>query len=140
MWRILLALGILPAICIVYSQFHLPESVRYAEQVLKDAHLAAKDRAYALGNDSVDPSTNASTANLVQQNQVSNNGSHIKEFLSYFSYWANFKVLLDTCSTWVLLDIVFYGLTVDQSNVLSAIYFTQDSTTTLLPRWDSFWK
>ena len=49
-WRILFALGILPAICTIYSRFNLPESARYAEKVLKDAELAEIGKAYARGD------------------------------------------------------------------------------------------
>ncbi|UJR29959.1 hypothetical protein I4U23_017506 [Adineta vaga] len=39
-WRIFCALGILSAICTIYSRFHLPVSARYFQQVLKNIELA----------------------------------------------------------------------------------------------------
>jgi PHS family inorganic phosphate transporter-like MFS transporter len=137
-WRILLALGILPAVCTIYSRFTLPESARYAEQVLKDAKLAEEGKAYALGKNSSNSTPNASTDNITEQAQKPNERHHLKEFLSHFSHWCNFKVLLGTCSTWFLLDIAFYGLSLNQSIVLSAIDFAPDSETT--PRWETLWK
>jgi MFS family permease len=137
-WRILIALGIIPAVCTIYSRFHLPESARYAEQVLKDAELAAKGKAYALGKDSPDLSAHASSDSILHGDDKAKNRKHLKEFCSYFSHWCNFKVLLGTCSTWFLLDIAFYGLSLNQSVVLSAIGFAPDSATT--PPWETLWK
>ena len=136
-WRILLALGIVPAICTIYSRFTLPESARYAEKVLKDAQLAQIGKAYALGENTPDtntfaPSSEGTQVQLIQQR------SHMKEFFSYFSHWRNFKVLLGTSSTWFLLDIAFYGLSLNQSIVLSAIGFAPDSSKT--SPWEVLWK
>ncbi len=137
-WRILLALGLIPALCTIYSRFTLPESARYAEQVLKDAKLAEKGKAYALGIAEPNSNPNASTDNVIEQDQVPNERHHFKEFLAYFSQWRNMKVLIGTCSTWFLLDIAFYGLSLNQSIVLSAIGFAPDSSTT--PPWETLWK
>ena len=137
-WRILLALGIVPAVCTIYSRFTLPESARYAEQVLKDTQLAQIGKAYAEGKDSSDGNTLPSSTEVTQQSQLIQQRSHMKEFLSYFSYWRNFKVLLGTSSTWFLLDIAFYGLSLNQSIVLSAIGFAPDSAKTA--PWETLWK
>ena len=130
-WRILLALGTVPAVCTIYSRFKLPESARYAEQVLKDTNLAQIGKAYALGQDTSIDSTQPIQA-------TTNDRHHLKEFFSYFSHWCNFKILLGTCSTWFLLDIAFYGLSLNQSIVLSAIGFAPDSATT--SPWEVLWK
>lgn len=129
-WRILLALGIVPAVCTIYSRFTLPESVRYAEKVLKDVQLAQIGQAYAQGTHS--------SNEFIQQSQLIHHRSHIKEFLTYFSSWHHFKVLLGTCSTWFLLDIAFYGLSLNQSIVLSAIGFAADTDKT--SPWETLWK
>ena len=137
-WRILLALGILPAVCTIYSRFNLPESARYAEQVLKDSALAEKGKAYALGKDLPETNTPSSISSVALLDKPSVTRNHFKEFCSYFSHWCNFKVLLGTCSTWFLLDVAFYGLSLNQSVVLSAIGFAPDSTTT--SPWEVLWK
>jgi PHS family inorganic phosphate transporter-like MFS transporter len=135
-WRILIALGIIPAVCTIYQRFHLPESIRYAEHVLNDAELAERGRAYALGKVREDSVTNASTEPIIHKKNSSKSRNHLKEFCSHFSHWRNFKVLLGTCSTWFLLDIAFYGLTLNQSVVLTAIGF---APSTAAP-WEKLWK
>jgi PHS family inorganic phosphate transporter-like MFS transporter len=137
-WRILLAVGIIPALCTVYKRFTLPESARYAEQVLKDDELAEKGKAYALGKDAKDSNTYERSNSINQKQKLSKNRNHFKEFRAYFSHWRNFKVLLGTCSTWFLLDIAFYGLSLNQSVVLSAIGFAPDTATTA--PWETLWK
>ncbi|CAF1034351.1 unnamed protein product [Rotaria sp. Silwood1] len=52
---------------------------------------------------------------------------HFRDFKIYFSRWRNLKVLIGTCSTWFLLDIAFYGLSLNQSIVISAISFAPDA-------------
>ena len=135
-WRILIALGILPAICTIYSRFTLPESARYAEQVLKDAELAEIGKAYALGKkNNTDPNTTSPAEPVIHQDTPHNKRHHLKEFCSYFSHWCNLKVLIGTCSTWFLLDVAFYGLSLNQSVVLSAIGFASGTTP-----WETLWK
>ena len=74
---------------------------------------------------------------IVQQENPTPDRSHLREFCSHFSHWCNFKVLLGTCSTWFLLDVAFYGLSLNQSIVLSAIGFAPESTAT---PWQTLWK
>jgi len=135
-WRILLAFGIVPAVCTVYKRFTLPESARYAKQVLKDDELAKIGQYYALGIDAKDSNTNEESNSANQTEKSSNKRHHFKEFCAHFSHWRNFKVLLGTCSTWFLLDVAFYGLSLNQSVVLSAIGFAPTNTTP----WETLWK
>ncbi|CAF3331504.1 unnamed protein product [Rotaria socialis] len=137
-WRILLALGILPAVCTLYSRFHLPESPRYAERVLKDQELTEISKAYALG---VNPKSSANLVlnePVIQPTKRSDSRHHFRDFRTYFSKWRNLKVLIGTCSTWFLLDIAFYGLTLNQSIVISTIGFAPDTSTT--SPWETLWK
>jgi len=137
-WRILFAVGIIPAICTIHFRFNLPESARYAEQVLKDQTLAEKSKAYALGTNSAETNSFSSSTPLIPKVKSSNGRSHLKEFCSHFSHWCHMKVLIGTCSTWFLLDIAFYGLSLNQSIVLSAIGFAPDPKTT--SAWETLWK
>jgi MFS family permease len=93
---------------------------------------------YALGKNSADTNTCSSSTPLIPKVEASNNRSHLREFCSHFSHWCNMKVLIGTCSTWFLLDIAFYGLSLNQSVVLSAIGFAPDPETT--PAWETLWK
>lgn len=61
--------------------------------------------------------------------------AHHREFALYFSQWENLKVLIGTSMTWFLLDIAFYGISLNQSNVLNAMGFVGDGTT-----YDNLWR
>ncbi|CAM4796488.1 unnamed protein product [Rotaria magnacalcarata] len=137
-WRILLALGILPAACTLYSRFHLPESPRYAERVLKDQELTEISKAYALGVNPESSTNRVPYEPVIQPAKRSDSRHHFRDFRIYFSKWRNLKVLIGTCSTWFLLDIAFYGLTLNQSIVISAIGFAPDTSTT--SPWETLWK
>ena len=137
-WRILFALGIVPAVATLYSRFNLPESSRYAERVLKDAELAEIGKAYALG---VTPNVSAQLSpgeSAIPSKKPISNKEHFRDFCRYFSRWRTLKVLIGTCSTWFLLDIAFYGLSLNQAIVLSAIGFAPDATKT--SPWETLWK
>ena len=137
-WRILLALGIVPAVCTIYSRFNLPESARYAKQVLKNPELTEEANAYALGeNPQLSPPI-ALPGSVTPPERPPYERHHAQDFLTYFKKWHNLKVLIGTCSTWFLLDIAFYGLTLNQSIVLTAIGFAPDAATTT--PWEKLWK
>lgn len=44
-----------------------------------------------------------------------------REFKDYFSEWRHLKTLIGTAGTWFLVDITFYGISLNQSIVISAI-------------------
>ena len=133
-WRILFALGLIPALCTIYSRFTLPESERYAKHVMKDKNLVEQSKAYARNENR----SNSIDSNINQEKSSSNKRNHLKEFRIYFSKWKNLKVLIGTCLTWFLLDIAYYGLTLNQSVVLSAIGFASDSNKD--SPWQTLWK
>lgn len=100
-WRILAGFGAIPALAAVYWRLTIPETPRYAMDVLEDvdrgvnateAFLSRKDvRDIA----AVDTSAKDSTTF----------GAYRKAFASYFSRWVNLKVLLGCSLTWFFLDI-----------------------------------
>ncbi|CAF3389617.1 unnamed protein product [Rotaria sp. Silwood2] len=137
-WRILLALGVVPAACTLYSRFHLPESPRYAEQVLKDTELTEISKAYALGVHSQSSAKLVPRESMTHTKKLADDRHHFRDFRIYFSQWCNLKVLIGTCSTWFLLDIAFYGLSLNQSIVISAIGFAPDTTKT--SPWETLFK
>lgn len=49
--------------------------------------------------------------------------AHFKEFLVYFSEWRHLKLLIGTSMSWLLLDIAFYGINLNQNVVLQQIGF-----------------
>ncbi|KAF9353141.1 Inorganic phosphate transporter pho84 [Mortierella sp. NVP85] len=89
----------------------MPESPRYVKDVEKSA-AKAKMRGHP-----VSPKVKR---------------AHYREFALYFSQWENLKILIKTFMTWFRLDIVFHGISLNQSYVLYARGFVGDGTTTTL--------
>ncbi|KAF9521831.1 MFS general substrate transporter [Crepidotus variabilis] len=55
--------------------------------------------------------------------EVATNKAHFKEFIAYFSQWKHFKLLIGTSMCWLLLDVAFYGINLNQNVVLQQIGF-----------------
>ncbi|KAF9104242.1 Inorganic phosphate transporter pho84 [Mortierella sp. GBA35] len=112
-WRICIGVGCIPAVSTIYLRLTMPESPRYAMDVEKDDAIANQ----------------AAIADAKAKR------NHSRDFIEYFSRWENLKVLIGTSSTWFLLDIAFYGVSLNQSYVLNAMGFVGDGTI-----YDNLWR
>ncbi|KAF9415984.1 Inorganic phosphate transporter pho84 [Podila epigama] len=134
-WRVCIGIGCIPAVSTIYLRLTMPESPRYAMDVENDVEKANMAVARATDNN-----TEAATAEQVLANQAAvadakANRNHNRDFIEYFSRWENLKVLIGTSSTWFLLDIAFYGVSLNQSYVLNAMGFVGDGTV-----YDNLWR
>ncbi|KAF9114352.1 hypothetical protein BGX27_011093 [Mortierella sp. AM989] len=128
-WRICIGLGCIPAASTVYLRLTMPESPRYALDVEKNAAKANKAVAQAMaqgGQSGHLSEIPIQTAESGSEPAVKR--SHNKAFIEYFSVWENQKILIGTAATWFLLDIAFYGISLNQSFVIKAMGFTGDGT------------
>ncbi|KAF9186180.1 Inorganic phosphate transporter pho84 [Haplosporangium sp. Z 767] len=136
-WRVCIGIGCIPAVSTIYLRLTMPESPRYAMDVQNDAEKAQRAVARATAKEVKE--TNVSTADVVaQQAAVADakaNRNHNRDFIEYFSRWENLKVLIGTSSTWFLLDIAFYGISLNQSYVLNVMGFVGDGTV-----YDYLWR
>lgn len=126
-WRICIGVGCIPAVSTVYLRCIMPESPRYAMDVEKDAEKAKKSVAHATDSRSVDGEDMPVSPKVKR--------AHHREFVQYFSEWENAKVLIGTSMTWFLLDIAFYGISLNQSYVLNSMGFVGNGTT-----FDNLWR
>ena len=139
-WRILQGLTLIPAFIVLYFRLTLVESTRFtqARKLQDDPELIAKgqmnlnrspsdedelnkEKAFAAGD--MTPIEN--TAVGLSFHSV---GKPKNEFLTYFSEWRNLKKLIGCALCWFFIDITFYGVNLNQSNILSNIGFTTGST------------
>ncbi|KAG0307664.1 Inorganic phosphate transporter pho84 [Dissophora globulifera] len=130
-WRICVGVGCVPAVSTVYLRLTMPESPRYSIDVENDVEKAKLAVARATANSAVQ-SQNAAVA---PSSRVKAKRVHHHAFVVYFSNWKNLKVLIGTSMTWFLLDIAFYGISLNQSYVLNAMGFVGDGTV-----YDDLWK
>jgi len=116
-WRIMLALGAIPAAAVVYLRRKMPESPRYQIQVQGQAEQAATQlSAFSDGQ--------VSTAGAGQAGAPSVMG--LRAFLAS----RRFLVLLaGTAGCWFLLDYAYYGNTISTPQILSLISPTASTMT-----------
>jgi len=106
-WRIMLALGAVPAAAVIYLRTRMPESPRYQVQVQGKAEKAAAQMT------------------KFTSGQVNGNGSGgqrgelgLRAFLTNRRYLI---LLAGTAGTWFLLDYAYYGNTISTPQILGLI-------------------
>jgi len=106
-WRVMLALGAVPAAAVIYLRCRMPESPRYQVQVQGKAEQAASRMSDFTGG------------------QVSGNGSGglqremgLRAFLTDRRWLI---MLAGTAGTWFLLDYAYYGNTISTPQILGLI-------------------
>ncbi|KZV84845.1 MFS general substrate transporter [Exidia glandulosa HHB12029] len=150
-WRIIVGLSLIPAAATLYQRLVLPESKRYlksrsleeenatngtgSSDLEKDSalknHGGETDVAvHDASSGSVDhhnattpPATGNGTGAVKPKEVLKAKHAHFREFVTYFSEWRHAKILIGTCMCWLLLDIAFYGINLNQSVVLQQIGF-----------------
>jgi MFS family permease len=117
-WRILLALGAVPAAAVIYLRCRMPESPRYQIQVQGKAEQAAS-RMPAFTGGQVNGNGNGSGG------QASGNGSGaIAQEMGLRSFLTTRRWLITlagTAGTWFLLDYAYYGNTISTPQILGLI-------------------
>jgi PHS family inorganic phosphate transporter-like MFS transporter len=108
-WRILLALGAVPAAAVIYLRCRMPESPRYQIQVQGRAEQAASRMSAFTGG------------------QVNGNGNgagaprHEMGLRSFLTTRRWLITLAGTAGTWFLLDYAYYGNTISTPQILGLI-------------------
>ncbi|CAF1493146.1 unnamed protein product [Didymodactylos carnosus] len=113
-WRIIIGVGCIPALGALYFRITLPESPRYTADVEGNHEEAIRNIKNIMEK----------TKEKVQpryQNQQKRTPNTWKNFRVHFGKLKHFKVLFGCSVCWFLLDIAFYGLTLNQSMVLDVV-------------------
>ncbi|KAI1827390.1 major facilitator superfamily domain-containing protein [Xylaria intraflava] len=108
-WRLLFGLGIIPLTATVYARFTIKETKPYEKYVANETSVMdTTKRSYR---------------------------DQMRDFREYFGEWRHAKVLFATAFSWLLFDIASYGVSLNQSIVLTSIGFGGGKTP-----YDSMWK
>jgi MFS transporter, PHS family, inorganic phosphate transporter len=105
-WRLLLGVVIVPGLFTLYARLTMKETKPFMNYVV---HV----------DDSDDSDGGVEAAKKFTLK--SRGFEHFRELREYFSKWKNLKVLIGTSCTWFLFDIAFYGISLNQSAILSSI-------------------
>jgi PHS family inorganic phosphate transporter-like MFS transporter len=106
-WRVLLALGAVPAAAVVYLRTRMPESPRYQVQVQGQAAVAASQIAEFTGG------RVSGDASGEQRQEMG-----LRAFLTDRRWLI---MLAGTAGTWFLLDYAYYGNTISTPQILGLI-------------------
>ncbi|KZT22011.1 MFS general substrate transporter [Neolentinus lepideus HHB14362 ss-1] len=115
MWRLLIGLGCIPACIALYFRLTIPETPRFTMDIERNIVQAAQDVENILSTGKFYHNPDA----IVQKVQIPR--ASRRDFIAYFSKWENGKVLLGTAYSWFALDVAFYGLGLNSSDVVTAI-------------------
>jgi MFS family permease len=120
-WRVLLALGAVPAAAVIYLRCRMPESPRYQVQVQGKAEQAASRMSSFTGGQVSGNGYNGNGAS----GQASGNGAsgqqHEMGLRAFLTNRRWLIMLAGTAGTWFLLDYAYYGNTISTPQILSLI-------------------
>ncbi|CAO3672533.1 unnamed protein product [Umbelopsis ramanniana] len=125
-WRIVVAFGIVPCLAALYYRLTIPESPRYTLKVLKDNEAAERDMNNYFNTDTVNKRIDENDAKYALHKEEQR--ASWDEFKIYFSKPKNAKLLFGTCANWFLIDIAVYGLSLNQSTIISKIGYATGTT------------
>jgi PHS family inorganic phosphate transporter-like MFS transporter len=132
-WRTMAAFGAVPALGAVYFRLKIPETPRFAMDVLKDDEAGANAAQVFLASDNLTKDVQKIEA---QSTAV---GNFVYSFRTYFNKWANLKVLLGCSLAWFFLDIGYYGTSLNTSVVLEIIGYGKPTTKGNQKIYDDLW-
>ncbi|EEY63722.1 inorganic phosphate transporter, putative [Phytophthora infestans T30-4] len=133
-WRTLAAFGAFPALAAVYWRLKIPETPRYAMDVLGDTEEGARAATQFLQADKI---TTDMYVKGDGKTGFFENFSY--SFKTYFNKWANLKVLIGCAAAWFFLDIGYYGTSLNTSVVLEIIGYGSPSSTGNQKIYDDLW-
>eukprot|EP00742_Colponemidia_sp_Colp-10_P011009 GILJ01012170.1.p1 GENE.GILJ01012170.1~~GILJ01012170.1.p1 ORF type:complete len:539 (+),score=70.30 GILJ01012170.1:236-1618(+) len=132
-WRIVVAIGIIPAALTMYLRSQLPETPRFTmhiqgrtDQAVSDVTQVMNSRTSSSETEPRNESVNrdvSSPLNNTVQTPVANQRITIESLRNYFRHYRNWSVLFGTASTWFLLDVAFYSQNLFLPHVMSSIGF-----------------
>jgi MFS transporter, PHS family, inorganic phosphate transporter len=123
MWRVIIGFGAVPGCIALYYRLTIPETPRYTFDVARDVEKAGADtRAYMQGRAEGRPDEIRRVATM----NGSSKGLRIptaswSDFYRHYRQWKHGKVLLGTAGSWFFLDVAFYGLSLNNTIILTAI-------------------
>ncbi|EFY99095.1 hypothetical protein MHUMG1_04972 [Metarhizium humberi] len=125
MWRTLIGFGAVPACIALYFRLTIPETPRYTFDVARDVEKAGDDvKAYMTGKHEGEPDevTRATMAQQAKDNLEVPKASW-GDFSRHYAKPKNFLLLLGTAGSWFCLDVAFYGLSLNNAQILQTIGF-----------------
>ncbi|OBA25812.1 MFS general substrate transporter [Hanseniaspora valbyensis NRRL Y-1626] len=133
MWRVVIGFGAVPGAMALYYRLTIPESPRYSLDVQNDINLGTAEVSRFLAGELGEAEQEEldvlkKTGVEVDNIDTTQKKASWNEFFKHFSQWKYGKILFGTAFSWFILDVAFYGLNLNTSNVLKAIGITTGAT------------
>lgn len=114
-WRLMLALGAVPALATFYLRRQIAETPRFALVMHGDVEAASHTIAMVTKNGQTQKSAGNRTKKAPQKKQPQKSWSYLLLTRRYLGW------LIGTAGTWFLLDIAYYGTTISSPLVLKSL-------------------
>ncbi|KAG8984990.1 Inorganic phosphate transporter pho84 [Tulasnella sp. JGI-2019a] len=119
-WRIIIGLGMVPAVLALYFRLTIPETPRFTMDVERNLEQAEQDAEFVRSGkfERIDDRP----INRVDVPKASK-----RDFIRHYSQWKHMKVLIGTSYSWFAQDVAFYGLALNSTTILNDIHFSVSS-------------
>jgi len=126
MWRVIIGMGAVPGCIALYYRLTIPETPRYTFDVSRDVVKAGSDIKSYLNNKPEGIPDEIARVQAVRDNanQLAVPKGSLSDFWRHYSQWKYGKVLLGTAGSWFLLDVAFYGVSLNNAVILQAIGYS----------------
>ncbi|KAJ7180660.1 major facilitator superfamily domain-containing protein [Mycena filopes] len=131
-WRIYTGLILIPAFITIVQRMMMTESTRMKgvqamredPSIIKKGHVAGiklehEDEKVEGSDSSVEEVAAAEARGLAATKAAK--AAAWRDARDYFSEWRHLKILIGTTMSWFLLDLIFYGISLNQSIFISAL-------------------
>ncbi|KAF2166336.1 hypothetical protein M409DRAFT_23528 [Zasmidium cellare ATCC 36951] len=129
-WRVIIGMGAVPGCIALYFRLTIPETPRYTFDVSRDVVKGGSDvKAYLSGTaEGIPDEITRVTTMRESAPQMEIPKASFGDFFHHIGKWKYGKVLLGTASSWFLLDVAFYGVSLNNSTILQAIGYGTGKT------------
>ncbi|KAI0303633.1 major facilitator superfamily domain-containing protein [Multifurca ochricompacta] len=122
-WRILIGLGCVPGVIALYFRLTIPETPRFTMDIDRDVRKATTDIRNMLGPKGSSPGVYWVDPNAVVQRAFAPRRSR-RDFIAYLKKRHNLQLLFGLAYSWFAIDVAFYGLGLNASNILTSDLLT----------------
>lgn len=119
-WRLVYGVAAVPAAAAFFLRWSIPESPRYTFDVARNADLASSDLEFLTRTDAQRRNESNGQVHQDRQTEFPPKASW-KDVKDYFIKQGNWRHLLATAGTWMLLDLSFYGLEFNNPQIVAEI-------------------
>lgn len=126
MWRTVIGFGAVPGCIALYYRLTIPETPRYTFDVARDITKGGADtKAYLAGVPQGVPDE-IERVRVMQSDapRLEIPKASTRDFFHHYSKWKNAKILIGTAGSWFLLDVAFYGVSLNNSIILKQIGYS----------------